>query len=86
MFHVPTWSSDHRRGYHGWNCCSCCCCICARSGSTCSCSPINSDLEEAAQMAHEAGEVREVEVGHVGGLEAGPQQNKKAEDLRIKVF
>ena len=37
-------------------------------------------------MAHQAGEVREVEVGNVGGLEAGAEQNKKAEDLRMKGF
>lgn len=75
-----TWSSYHRISYNGWNSCSCTC-----SNSTCGCSSINNDLEEAAELAHEAGEVREVEAGQVRGLVAGAKQKKEAEDLVNKV-
>ena len=36
-------------------------------------------------MAHEAGEVREVEAGQVRGLVAGAKQKKEAEDLVNKL-
>ena len=75
-----TWSSYHRISYNGWNSCSCTC-----SNSTCGCSSINNHLEEAAELAHEAGEVREVEAGQVRGLVAGAKLKKEAEDLVNKV-
>ena len=79
---VYTWSSYHRISYNSWHSC---CCPCSCTCSTCGCSSSTSDLEEAAELSHEAREVREVEAGQVRGLVAGAKQKKEAEDLVSKV-
>ena len=69
---IVTWSSDHRRGYHGRDSCCCSSSSSGRPSSATSCSPSTSDLEEAAEVTevtHQAGEVREVQAGQMRVLE-----------------